>query len=69
MINGAPTYMIMSSSTNGPAAFSTISDALNRKFNVGCDTSGSSIYGIAGSHAYHVIGTYQIKSPSGAIVA
>jgi hypothetical protein len=61
--------MIYTSGKTGDQAFSEIQAAKNRGFLVGCDTSGSSLYGLATSHAYMVLGTYEIKSTSGATVA
>lgn len=37
--------------------FDEIDSAIDMGFNVGVDTSGSK-FGLAGSHAYHIIGTY-----------
>lgn len=68
ILTGAPTYMLYSSSYTGDQAFSEITAALARGFNVGCDTSGSSIYGIATSHAYEVMSTHVIKDTSGNVV-
>jgi hypothetical protein len=45
----------------GASAFAAISTALGRNFNVGADTSGSSTYGLATSHAYAVLGVYTIS--------
>jgi hypothetical protein len=50
--------MYYTSAVTGDAAFAAITDALNRNFLVGCDTSGSSLYGLATSHAYMILGTY-----------
>jgi hypothetical protein len=61
--------MYYTSSVTGDQAYSAIQDALNRNFVVGCDTSGSSLYGLATSHAYAILGTYEIKSSTGASVA
>jgi hypothetical protein len=40
---------------------------LGRGFDVGIDTDGSSDYGLVTSHAYEVLGTYQLTT-NGAVV-
>jgi hypothetical protein len=57
-LTGAPTYMIYTSSATSSAIWTEVDAAFKRGFNVGCDTSSSSSFGLPGSHAYHVLGTY-----------
>ncbi len=58
VLTGAPTYFFFNSDNTAAETWTEIDEALKQNFNVGCDTSSSSVYGLAASHAYHVIGTY-----------
>ena len=70
VLTGAPSFMTPLDSS-GPYTssniWSTISGALGRGFNIGVDTSGS-YFGLAGSHAYHVIGAFSLKDANGNVV-
>ena len=68
MITGAPTYMLYTRDYTAASAWSEITTALNRGFNVGCDTTSSSAFGLPSSHAYAVIGAYTLKDSSGKAV-
>jgi hypothetical protein len=58
VITGAPSYFYYMSAYTVSNIWQTIDSALKRGFNVGCDTSGFTAFGLASSHAYHIIGTY-----------
>jgi Calpain family cysteine protease len=68
-LSGAPTFIYYSKDYNAANIWPMIDNALSRGFNVGCDTNGFTSFGLAASHAYHVIGTYQIKDTNGNVVA
>lgn len=58
----------MSSISNSAStAWSTISAAFAANYLVGCDTSASK-FGLPESHAYSILGTYQLKNTAGAVV-
>ena len=57
-LTGAPTYFRYNADYTGASAFAEIKEALGRGFNVGADTSSSSLFGLTVSHAYHVLGAY-----------
>jgi hypothetical protein len=66
---GAPSYQYTVSSYSATSIFSMIQSAFQRGFNVGCDTSSYSNYNLVTSHAYHVLGAYQVTGSNGGVVA
>jgi calpain-15 len=57
--------LLSSISKNVDTAWNAITAALASNYLVGCDTSSSSIYSLPTSHAYAVVGTYNLTDASG----
>lgn len=55
----------MSTDVSADTAWSVINDSLDKGFLVGCDTPGTTVYGLATGHAHTVVGTYQLKDAYG----
>ena len=70
ILTGAPAKMVTMSSISKSTttAYNDISAALAKNFLVGCDTSGSTIDSLPTSHAYSVLGAYQLKDTTGKVV-
>ena len=70
MLTGAPAQLIQMSSVSRNAAtvWAQISDAIKNNYLVGCDTAASSKYNLPTSHAYTVMGAYQLKDTAGKVV-
>ena len=55
-------------SYNADTAWNDITAALAKNYLVGCDTGSSSRFSLPASHAYTVMGAYQLKDTSGRVV-
>jgi Calpain family cysteine protease len=67
---GAPSAQVSisgSGATYAASVFNTIKSALSSGFNCGCDTDGYANYNLVTSHAYHIIGAYQLTGSNGAV--
>jgi hypothetical protein len=68
VLTGAPSNLYSVSGTSAATLWTTVSTALAAGYMVGVDTGSSTIYSIPTSHAFNIMGAYQLKDTSGNVV-
>ena len=61
VLNGAPSYTYMLSSTDKNTLWNLVSDAMTNKYLVGIDTGVSSAFSLPTYHAYTILSNHQLK--------